>query len=380
MSKKIFITGCAKSGTTLLLRMCYAFKDTEILYRKGFDGHELPFDDFINHKSLNQFVIGKRHPPALLSNVLVPEFEAQQKSVIDNDVAIINVVRDGRDVVLSDGNYVKPRRWIETVKQRSPEVFGNLINLEVRYEDLVRNPAKIQKQMEEAFGLESVHSFSDYPEYVEDWVFEWNVSVLARAGYFEIGELATFRKINSRLQGHPTTHEKLEGIRVASGSLGQGLSVAIGAALSKKLNKDNKLIYSLHGDGELQEGQIWEAVMYAAANKVDNIIATIDYNKKQIDGEIDDVLPLGDLKAKFEAFDWIVLEEKNGNDLESISSILKRAKELTNNNKPIVILLHTEMGNGVDFMMGTHKWHGSAPNDEQLEIALSQNTETLGDY
>ena len=205
-------------------------------------------------------------------------------------------------------------------------------------------------------------------------------SVLARAGYFEIGELATFRKINSRLQGHPTTHEKLEGIRVASGSLGQGLSVAIGAALSKKLNKDNKLIYSLHGDGELQEGQIWEAVMYAAANKVDNIIATIDYNKKQIDGEIDDVLPLGDLKAKFEAFDWIVLEEKNGNDLESISSILKIAKELTNNNKPIVILLHTEMGNGVDFMMGTHKWHGSAPNDEQLEIALSQNTETLGDY
>jgi len=205
-------------------------------------------------------------------------------------------------------------------------------------------------------------------------------SVLARAGYFEIGELATFRKINSRLQGHPTTHEKLEGIRIASGSLGQGLSVAIGAALSKKLNKDNKLIYSLHGDGELQEGQIWEAVMYAAANKVDNIIATIDYNKKQIDGEINDVLPLGDLKAKFEAFDWIVLEEKNGNDLESISSILKRAKELTNNNKPIVILLHTEMGNGVDFMMGTHKWHGSAPNDEQLEIALSQNTETLGDY
>lgn len=205
-------------------------------------------------------------------------------------------------------------------------------------------------------------------------------SVLARAGYFEIEELATFRKINSRLQGHPTTHEKLEGIRIASGSLGQGLSVAIGAALGKKLNKDNKLIYSLHGDGELQEGQIWEAVMYAAANKVDNIIATIDYNKKQIDGEIDDVLPLGDLKAKFEAFDWIVLEEKNGNDLESISSILKRAKELTNNNKPIVILLHTEMGNGVDFMMGTHKWHGSAPNDEQLEIALSQNTETLGDY
>ena len=205
-------------------------------------------------------------------------------------------------------------------------------------------------------------------------------SVLARSGYFKIEELATFRKINSRLQGHPTTHEKLEGIRVATGSLGQGLSVAIGAALTKKLNNDNKLIYSLHGDGELQEGQIWEAVMYASANKVDNIIATIDYNKKQIDGEIDDVLPLGDLRAKFEAFDWIVLEEKKGNDLYSISKILIKAKELTNNGKPIVILLHTEMGNGVDFMMGTHKWHGNAPNDEQLEIALSQNTETLGDY
>ena len=205
-------------------------------------------------------------------------------------------------------------------------------------------------------------------------------SVLARSGYFKIEELATFRKINSRLQGHPTTHEKLEGIRVATGSLGQGLSVAIGAALTKKLNNDNKLIYSLHGDGELQEGQIWEAVMYASANKVDNIIATIDYNKKQIDGEIDDVLPLGDLSAKFEAFNWIVLEEKKGNDLYSISKILIKAKELTNNGKPIVILLHTEMGNGVDFMMGTHKWHGNAPNDEQLEIALSQNTETLGDY
>ena len=205
-------------------------------------------------------------------------------------------------------------------------------------------------------------------------------SVLARSGYFKIEELATFRKINSRLQGHPTTHEKLEGIRVSTGSLGQGLSVAIGAALTKKLNNDNKLIYSLHGDGELQEGQIWEAVMYASANKVDNIIATIDYNKKQIDGEIDDVLPLGDLSAKFKAFDWIVLEEKKGNDLNSISTVLKKAKELTNNGKPIVILLHTEMGNGVDFMMGTHKWHGNAPNDEQLEIALSQNTETLGDY
>ena len=205
-------------------------------------------------------------------------------------------------------------------------------------------------------------------------------SVLARSGYFDIKELATFRKINSRLQGHPTTHEKLEGIRVATGSLGQGLSVAIGAAITKKLNKDDQLIYSLHGDGELQEGQIWEAVMYASAEKIDNIIATIDYNKKQIDGEIDDVLPMGNLRAKFEAFDWLVLEEKNGNDLKSISTVLSNAKEMTKQGKPIVILLHTEMGNGVDFMMGTHKWHGNAPNDEQLEIALAQNTETLGDY
>ena len=205
-------------------------------------------------------------------------------------------------------------------------------------------------------------------------------SVLARSGYFDIKELATFRKINSRLQGHPTTHEKLEGIRVATGSLGQGLSVAIGAAITKKLNKDDQLVYSLHGDGELQEGQIWEAVMYASANKIDNIIATIDYNKKQIDGEIDDVLPMGNLRAKFEAFDWLVLEEKNGNDLKSISTVLSNAKEMTKQGKPIVILLHTEMGNGVDFMMGTHKWHGNAPNDEQLEIALAQNTETIGDY
>ena len=205
-------------------------------------------------------------------------------------------------------------------------------------------------------------------------------SVLARSGYFDIEELATFRKIDSRLQGHPTTHEKLEGIRVSTGSLGQGLSVAIGSALTKKLNNDNHLIYSLHGDGELQEGQIWEAVMYASANKVDNLIATVDYNKKQIDGEIDDVLPLGDLKAKFEAFDWLVLEELNGNDIASVSSILSKAKQLTKKGKPIVILLHTEMGNGVDFMMGTHKWHGNAPNDEQLEIALSQNNETVGDY
>ena len=205
-------------------------------------------------------------------------------------------------------------------------------------------------------------------------------SVLARSGYFKVQELATFRKLNSRLQGHPTTHEKLEGIRIASGSLGQGLSVAIGSALTKRLNGDQQLVYSLHGDGELQEGQIWEAIMYAAGNKVDNIIATIDYNKKQIDGSLDDVLPMGDLKAKFLAFDWHVIEVLKGNDIQSIINALSQAREFSGNGKPIVILLHTEMGNGVDFMMGTHKWHGSAPNDEQLKEALLQNTETLGDY
>ncbi len=205
-------------------------------------------------------------------------------------------------------------------------------------------------------------------------------SVLARRGYFDVSELSTFRKLNSRLQGHPTTHEGLEGVRIASGSLGQGLSVAIGAAITKKLNNDEKLIYSLHGDGELQEGQIWEALMYASANKVDNIIATIDYNQKQIDGSLDEVLSIGDLKSKLEAFDWMVIEEKNGNDLESIINTLNYAKENSGTGKPIAIILHTEMGNGVDFMMGTHKWHGSAPNDEQLEIALAQNPESLGDY
>ncbi|MDB9895662.1 MAG: transketolase [Flavobacteriales bacterium] len=205
-------------------------------------------------------------------------------------------------------------------------------------------------------------------------------SVLARSGYFDISELSTFRKLNSRLQGHPTTHEKLEGIRIASGSLGQGMSVAIGAAQSKKLNNDNKIVYSLHGDGELQEGQIWESIMYASGNKIDNLIATVDYNKKQIDGEIDDVLPMGSLKDKFIAFDWEVIEVLDGNNLHSIINGLKEAKSKTGNSKPVVILLHTEMGNGVDFMMNTHKWHGSAPNDQQLEEALSQNAETLGDY
>jgi len=205
-------------------------------------------------------------------------------------------------------------------------------------------------------------------------------SVLARIGYFDIAELSTFRKINSRLQGHPTPHEKLEGVRMASGSLGQGLSTAIGAALAKKLNNDKSLIYTLQGDGELQEGQMWEAFMYAAGNKVDNLIVTIDYNQKQIDGSIDDVLPMGNLSEKLKSFDWIVLEEFQGNNIESIINTLERAKEQTGQGKPIAIILYTEMGNGVDYMMGTHKWHGSAPNDEQLADALSQNPETLGDY
>ena len=205
-------------------------------------------------------------------------------------------------------------------------------------------------------------------------------AVLSRRGYFDIAELATFRKIDSRLQGHPTPHEGLEGVRMASGSLGQGLSTAIGAALTKKLNNDKSIIYTLHGDGELQEGQVWEAFMYAAGKKVDNLIATIDYNKKQIDGSIDEVLPMGNLNSKLKAFDWIVLEEFQGNNLEAVINTLKRAKELTGKGKPIAIILYTEMGNGVDYMMGTHKWHGSAPNDEQLVAALSQNHETLGDY
>ena len=205
-------------------------------------------------------------------------------------------------------------------------------------------------------------------------------SVMARKGIFNLKELSTFRSINSRLQGHPTPHEGLEGVRIASGSLGQGLSVAIGSAITKKLNNEKNVIYSLHGDGELQEGQNWEAIMYASANKIDNIIATIDYNKKQIDGSTDDVLPLGNLKLKFESFGWKVLEEKNGNNLKSVISVLKEAKSHLFQNTPIAIILHTEMGNGVDFMMGTHKWHGIAPNDEQLAEALSQNKETLGDY
>lgn len=205
-------------------------------------------------------------------------------------------------------------------------------------------------------------------------------SVLARSGYFPVAELATFRKLNTRLQGHPTTHEGLPGVRIASGSLGQGMSVAIGAAQAKKLNGDNHLIYSLHGDGELQEGQNWEAIMYASAKKVDNLIATVDLNGQQIDGSTDDVLNMGDLKAKFEAFDWDVLEIKEGNTIDAIIKGMEEAKSRTGKGKPVCVLLHTVMGNGVDFMMHTHAWHGKAPNDEQLANGLAQNAATLGDY
>ncbi|CAL65680.1 transketolase [Christiangramia forsetii] len=205
-------------------------------------------------------------------------------------------------------------------------------------------------------------------------------SVLARSGYFPVEELSTFRLIDSRLQGHPTTHEGLPGIRIASGSLGQGMSVALGVAQAKKLNKDSHLVYSLHGDGELQEGQNWEAIMYAAGNGVDNIISTVDLNGQQIDGSTDKVLPMGNLRAKFEAFGWDVMEIKNGNDLQQVIDGLKEAKNRTGKGKPVCILMHTVMGHGVDFMMHTHAWHGKAPNDEQLEKALSQNPETLGDY
>ena len=205
-------------------------------------------------------------------------------------------------------------------------------------------------------------------------------SVLSRCGYFHTSELSTFRKINSRLQGHPTTHEGLPGVRIASGSLGQGFSVAIGAAITKKLNQEKNIIYSLHGDGELQEGQNWEAIMYASANKIDNLICTIDNNNKQIDGDIKDVLDMGSLELKFQAFGWVVLTIENGNDLSEIETKLNEAKNLCFKGNPIVIIMKTEMGNGVDFMMGTHKWHGVAPNDEQLKLALDQNPETIGDY
>ena len=205
-------------------------------------------------------------------------------------------------------------------------------------------------------------------------------SVLARSGYFSIDELKTFRKLNSRLQGHPTTHEGLPGVRIASGSLGQGLSVAVGAAQAKKLVGDDRLIFTLHGDGELQEGQIWEAALYAGAKKVDNLISTIDANGQQIDGSTDDVMPMGDIGAKFAAFGWDVMHIENGNDLEAIRHGLRTAISKTGHGKPICIVMRTAMGYGVDFMAGTHKWHGIAPSDDQLTAALAQLPETLGDY
>lgn len=204
-------------------------------------------------------------------------------------------------------------------------------------------------------------------------------STLARYGYFPAEELKTFRMLDSRLQGHPATAEHLPGIRVASGSLGQGLSVAIGMAEGKKLNGDKKLVFSLHGDGELQEGQIWEAVMYASAKKIDNLISTVDYNGQQIDGSTDKVLSLGNLKNKWEAFDWIVVE-CNGNVMSEVVATIEKAKSLTGKGKPVCIIMHTEMGAGVDFMMGSHKWHGIAPDDNQLQMALAQLQETIGDY
>ena len=205
-------------------------------------------------------------------------------------------------------------------------------------------------------------------------------SVLARKGYFPLQELSTFRLINSRLQGHPTTHEGLPGVRIASGSLGQGLSVAIGAAVSKRLNQDNKTVFALMGDGELQEGQNWEAIMFAAGKKIDNLIATVDLNGKQIDGKTEDVMPMGNIAGKFKAFGWEVIDLKDGNDLKAIIEALQLAKTKTRKGKPVVIIMQTEMGNGVDYMMYTHAWHGKAPNEELLAKALDQNPETLGDY
>jgi transketolase len=205
-------------------------------------------------------------------------------------------------------------------------------------------------------------------------------STLARSGYFPVSELSTFRLINTRLQGHPTTHDGLPGVRIASGSLGQGLSVAVGAAQAKKLNRDKHLVYTLHGDGELQEGQIWEAAMYAGAKKVDNLIATVDANGQQIDGSTNEVLPMGDLGAKFAAFGWDVMHLEHGNDLDAVRAALREAGTRTGRGKPIVIIMKTAMGHGVDFMAGTHKWHGVAPNDDELARALAQCPETLGDY
>jgi transketolase len=205
-------------------------------------------------------------------------------------------------------------------------------------------------------------------------------SSLARSGYFEVKELATFRKLNSRLQGHPATHEHLPGVRIASGSLGQGMSVALGAALTKKMNGEGRLVFSLHGDGELQEGQVWESIMFAAHHKVDNLVATVDWNGQQIDGPTSKVMNIGDLDAKFTAFGWKVVHLEKGNDMDEVVAALEKAKTLTGQGQPIAILMKTAMGKGVDFMEGSHEWHGIAPNDEQLAKALAQLPETLGDY
>ncbi len=242
--------------------------------------------------------------------------------------------------------------------------------LTVLYQNVLRhNPAKftMEGQNEDVFILSNGHISPVY------------YSALAHSGYFPKSELATFRKLNTRLQGHPTTHEGLPGVRIASGSLGQGLSVACGIAQAKKLNKDEKLVYVLMGDGELQEGQIWEAVMYASHNKIDNIIATVDVNGRQIDGDTKDIMGFTDLRSKFEAFNWNVITME-GNSLDDVQDTLSKAAVLSGNDKPICILMNTEMGNGVDFMMGSHEWHGIAPNDEQLEAALAQNPSTIGDY
>ncbi len=235
-------------------------------------------------------------------------------------------------------------------------------------EDLKVEDFSMQSTGEDVFILSNGHITPVY------------YSVLARRGFFPVKELATFRKLGTRLQGHPSTHDGLPGIRIASGSLGQGLSVALGVAQGKKLNADKHLVYTLHGDGELQEGQIWEAVLYAGAKGIDNLIATVDYNNAQIDGTVDDVLSLGDLKAKFEAFNWEVVDIKNGNDLDEVIAGLKKARSLTGNGKPVAVLLHTKMGYGIDFMEGDYRWHGKPLNDEQLEKALAQLPETLGDY
>lgn len=242
--------------------------------------------------------------------------------------------------------------------------------LTVLYQNVLRhNPSKFNMDAkdEDVFILSNGHISPVY------------YSALAHSGYFPISELATFRKLNTRLQGHPTTHEGLPGVRIASGSLGQGLSVACGIAQAKKLNKEDKLVYVLMGDGELQEGQIWEAVMYAAHNKVDNLIATVDVNGRQIDGDTKDIMGFTELKSKFEAFNWNVIS-MDGNNLEDVQDTLSKAGVMSGNEKPICILMNTEMGNGVDFMMGSHEWHGIAPNDEQLADALAQNPSTIGDF